>query len=470
MKKDLFKLVAVGFVFCSLGAQAQTITYQLDRTIGLGTVSGFIETNGTIGPLDPTDIVSWSLEADDGSGEHSPITIGSASGGGLTGAGWDFFSATESELLFDFEKAFDFASANELFADVQFFGDGGAMFESINYGFAASPVDDFGEKENLTHFFPGGIHYVESLRGLVVVIGTTNEPTVYDYQFLDHPGTAGTQVFGINEKGDVVGNGVDGPDANPFVYSINHDTLTLVAEVVPSIDTAVLDISSRGVMVGSVESLDSLTTSGFMRDKDGVFTFFSHPDNTVGAVCRTLPRGVNANGLISGYYRYCDDNIEETVGFIYDPKNETFTDIIPSLLTIAQGINNAGDVVGNATYSHANDPCDSPISNRYGWLRTADGSVTYFQVNGERTDARGIDDHGFIVGAFRDSVSGEFKGFKIKLAGGSSCESVTVAESDLLVFPGQIRTIPEGISNSGIIVGITLDELGLLRGFIATPQ
>lgn len=462
MKKDLLRLVAVGLIFCSLGAQAQTV-YHVDRVVGSGTVSGFIETDGTTGSLSMGNIVSWSFDLFDGS---DTMSISSASPwSGLQGAAWSYLSATSSELSFDF----DGTHADTSVEGITFHGQDDPLTQtySVDYNLLGNIL---GKVEQLVHQFgEDGEHSTAESRTGVVVIGTTKEPTVYDYQFLDHPGTAGTQVFGINEKGDVVGNGVDGPDANPFVYSINHDTLTLVAEAAGYNDTPVLDISSPGVMVGSVESLDSPTTSGFMRDKDGAFTVFSHPENAVGAICRTLPRGVNSNGLVSGYLRYCESG-NGTVGFIYDPKKGTFTDIVPSLFTIAQGINNAGDVVGHATFSNEDDPCGSPVSNRYGWLRIADGSVTYFQVNGERTDARGIDDGGFIVGAFRDSVSGEFKGFKIKLAGGSSCESVTVAESDLLVIPGQIRTIPEGISNSGIIVGITLDELGLLRGFIATPQ
>jgi hypothetical protein len=180
-ENNLLKLLVFGFLFWSLGAQAQTV-YQLDRTVGSGTVIGTIETDGTIGPLTPSNILSWSLEADDASGAHPPIIISSELGGGMTGAGWDYFSATESELLFDFVGAYDFASASGLFADVQFFGDGGAIDESINYGFAASPEGDYGKKENLAHFFPDGFHYVESLRDGVMVVGTTGNGNARESQ------------------------------------------------------------------------------------------------------------------------------------------------------------------------------------------------------------------------------------------------------------------------------------------------
>jgi hypothetical protein len=167
-QNNMIKLATISLLFWSLGAQAQ-IVYQLDRAVGSGTVIGTIETDGTIGPLAPHNILSWSLEADDGAGAHAPITIGSATGGGLTGSGWDFFSATESELLFDFDGAFAVGG----FVDVQFYGDGGEPNVSVNYSLSASPENNYGKKENLAHFFPDGFHYEETFRDGVVVVGTT---------------------------------------------------------------------------------------------------------------------------------------------------------------------------------------------------------------------------------------------------------------------------------------------------------
>lgn len=176
-ENNIMRLALFGLVFWSLGAQAQTV-YHLDRIVGLGTVKGTIETDGTIGPLTPNNIMSWSLEADDGSGVHDPITIGgSTRGEGLTGdgAGWSFFSATESELLFDFDGAFSSGS----FAGVQFYG-GGSGF-SVNYSFAAGA--NFGQKEQLVHFFDdpivGQTHYTESLRTGVMVVGTVGGTNDY---------------------------------------------------------------------------------------------------------------------------------------------------------------------------------------------------------------------------------------------------------------------------------------------------
>ena len=284
----------------------------------------------------------------------------------------------------------------------------------------------------------------------------------YDFQLIDHPGTPNTQVFGINDRGDVVGNGFTNTDTFPFVYELRTGTLTDVAPAAGFANTVVSGITDFGVIVGSVLSLDLSTTSGMIRRKDGTFTFFSHPE----APSFTQARAVNNKGLVSGFR---DISPGFRAGFIYDHKTETFTDVVPGRFTVEHGINSKGEVVGNTIFFSGEDPCGSPDAVDNGWLRAVDGSITYFQVNGEATRARGINDAGSIVGFVNDSASGKTKGFVVKLDG-LPCESLTVAGSDLLEFPGFDNTIPEGITNSGVIVGIVIGADASRHGFIATPR
>jgi hypothetical protein len=225
--------------------------------------------------------------------------------------------------------------------------------------------------------------------------------------------------------------------------------------------TSVSGITDSGVMVGSVLSLEFSTRSGFIRGKDGTYAVFSHPE----APFFTEARAVNNDGLVSGVAA----SIGTTVGFIYDPETDTFTDIVPSILTIAHGINSKGAVVGDARFFNADDPCPGSIDPivRVGWLRAADGSISYFQVNGLPTAARGINDVGSIVGFVMGPV--ESKGFVVKLDG-SPCQSLTVADNDFLEFPGFNHLLPEGITNSGVIVGIVRNEFSFNHGFIATRR
>jgi len=286
----------------------------------------------------------------------------------------------------------------------------------------------------------------------------------YDYQTIDYPGADSTQVFGINDRGDAVGNGFTDPDVFPFVYDTKKGRLTDVPLVAGYDSTAVIGISESGVLVGSVNDTGLGTRSGLILDKKGKPTVFDHPD----AVSLTEARGVNNQGLVTGYRDLASG---ESWGFIYDPKTGSFTDIVPSFFTIAHGINSRGDVVGSALFvDPANGPCPGSLNAFYlGWLRTAEGHVTFFDVNGGNTRARGITDSGTIAGFAADTATGLSSGFVVNLDG-SPCQSITIAADDLLMFPGSSNTVVGGIKNSGEVTGSYIDGSGVFRGFVATPQ
>jgi hypothetical protein len=67
-----------------------------------------------------------------------------------------------------------------------------------------------------------------------------------------------------------------------------------------------------------------------------------------------------------------------------------------------------------------------------------------------------------------DPGSGLTKGFVVDLDG-SQCQDITIADADLLHFPGSILTVVGGIKNSGEVVGTYDDGLTFI-GFIARPQ
>ncbi len=296
----------------------------------------------------------------------------------------------------------------------------------------------------------------------------------YDYESFNYPGSTFDQVFGINNRGDVAGIGFVDPDGIPYVYDTKKGGFTNVTPVAGYDETAVLGISDKGVLVGSVTIFDPNPlldeVSGLIIDKNGASTVFDHPD----AVLFTQARGVNNKGLVTGFRDDANDQFAPENGFIYDPKTETFTDIVPSIFTLAHGINSRGDVVGSAVFDGnfgAPDPCGStdPFVRR-GWLRAEDGSVTYFSVNGGATSARGITDSGMIAGFVNDPGSGLIKGFVVELDG-SQCQSFAIADADLLHFPGSSGTFVGGIKNSGEVVGGYDDATtGLSPGYIARPQ
>ena len=96
--------------------------------------------------------------------------------------------------------------------------------------------------------------------------------------------------------------------------------------------------------------------------------------------------------------------------------------------------------------------------------------MTFFRVNGQDTDARGINDSDLVAGVVIDPVTEEEKGFTLRL-GADACESPTIPDARLLDFPGYDVTVPEGINNAGVLVGVVynLDDF-IFHGFIATPE
>lgn len=300
-----------------------------------------------------------------------------------------------------------------------------------------------------------------------LLIGPLVAEAQYDYEQIGYPGQAQSSAWGINDNGDAVAQGFDPADSIPFVYSAMDGTITDVAPAPGYLSTSLLGINDAGVMAGSVVSLDGITQSGVIRSKDGEYTVFDHPD----ALSDTSARGINNKGLVSGTRD--GEDVEFLAGFIYDSKTGTFTDIDtgPSFLTIAHGINSKGVVVGDSRYLAENDPCGSGATGivRYGWLRKRDGSILYFQLNGQRTNARGINDAGFITGNTLDPFVGDVKGFVIK-APKTNCESISVDTADLLQIPGAVFMFPEGLTNSGDVVGQFFDASGAQHGFIAVEQ
>lgn len=296
---------------------------------------------------------------------------------------------------------------------------------------------------------------------------------VYEYQIIDYPGAEATQVWGINDHGIAVGNGFD-LDVYPFVYDINKGTFTDVANVAGYDATAFIGISDSGRLAGSVYLGD--TEFGLIRNVQGTDAVFSHP-----YAANTEARGVNNQGLVSGIRDSVENPGLPTVGFLYDPKDDSFTDFAESVFTIVHGMNSQGEVVGSSIFFEGDpqDPCPeifvATSVREYGWLRAADGSLTHFTVNGQRTSARGINDRGQIAGSFLEFSGGTVfeKGFVIDLEG-SGCQALTVAAEDLLEFPGYDLTIPEGITNSGDIVGVVIEENVdpplPPHGFVARPR
>lgn len=281
----------------------------------------------------------------------------------------------------------------------------------------------------------------------------------YTFALIDYPGSSSTDVFGINDRGAVVGSGLGDLHAQ-FVYRWRDASFREVPPVSADVTSDPAGINDARVIVGSTRNPDG-TQSAYIRQPDGTYTVFNHPD----AVFYTNARGINDHGLVTGFHDTADGTY---FGFIYNPATGAFLDIVPSLFTIAHGINSSNEVVGSVNV--AEPPCPGTQADIYGWLRASNGFVTFFLVNGHATQARGINDAGYIAGTVYGD-DGRQRGFITRLNGTTHCESVSIPASRLIEFPGNDATILEGISNGGGVVGITESFADRVdHGFIATPN
>jgi hypothetical protein len=82
------------------GAAAAPITYKVNQVIGLGSVVGTIQTNGTVGSLAGTDVLGFDLVV---SGPGASVELTQADSV-VVGQGSNF-SATASNLFFDYSGA-----------------------------------------------------------------------------------------------------------------------------------------------------------------------------------------------------------------------------------------------------------------------------------------------------------------------------------------------------------------------------
>jgi probable HAF family extracellular repeat protein len=266
----------------------------------------------------------------------------------------------------------------------------------------------------------------------------------YSFTTFDVPNATATAVNG-NSTNAIAGEFDDAKGAHGFVLRNGVFTTIDVPDALdPGVSgTFVNGINAPGLLVGTY-SVGSTFHAFFYNN--GNFIKLD-PANV-----RSQGGFINAKGQVVGTYR---DSGQYRHGFIW--LNGNFTtfnvpgDAIP-LGTVAFGINDIGDVVGN--YVSASD------GNRHGFLRRSNGVFTTFDVRGAVvTNAEGINNAGTIVGSYIDEKD-LFHGFVLK--NGIFTNPVDAPNSS-----GDTEI--NSINAKGQIVGLYFDSDGVEHGFIGTP-
>ncbi|MBL8516084.1 MAG: hypothetical protein JNM76_03850 [Betaproteobacteria bacterium] len=285
----------------------------------------------------------------------------------------------------------------------------------------------------------------------------------YTFTTFSLPGTDGMQGWGINSALRVPGNAYGGaaPPPDSLVFDYATGTLTPVPSPGGGLTALLIGINNAGQLTGSYT--DGSGVKGVVLTGSFYDTFF-YPGGT-----KTYGRALNNTGLVTGYAETGMTPMA-SVGFIHTPAAGTYTTIAPtgSTFTIAQGVNDAGVVVGSSVMAPDAVYAGSP-AGQYGWVRQPSGTLTFFRVNGLPSRARGINSAGEIVGWVTDSATLELKSFKVTVPGLAPYETITVAPADYLVAPGAAQTIAEGINDAGFVSGSVYYPDGSSVGFVAAP-
>jgi probable HAF family extracellular repeat protein len=215
------------------------------------------------------------------------------------------------------------------------------------------------------------------------------------------------------------------------------------------------NVNINGLIVG-VDTIGS-TQQGFVYNPaTGATTFIGPPGSTDSQAV-----GINNNGQIVGVYTTTAGEF----GFLYNPGTGTYTTInVPGSLqyppvtqilldggTVASGINNSGEIVGDWTNSSGQVGAFTYSAGTYDTSTIADNSegLSY-------TDLYGINDSGLISGFTVNVASGNVRTYNSFLYDGTFTQ---------ISFPGASSTVIQGLNDSGVAVGF-YTENGVTSGFI----
>ncbi len=263
------------------------------------------------------------------------------------------------------------------------------------------------------------------------------------------------QLLGINSHNVIAGyfgSGAKGHPNKGYLLDPPYGQGNYVNENFPgSAQTQVTGIDNKGNTSGFWVTKGG-TNRGFV-EWNGVSESFTDPKTPHVKASVNQLLGVNDNGVAVGFYNDAKGNSH---AYEVNQATRVFTSIkIPGdVSTTATGINNNGDIAGFGT-----DKAGDTTS----WL-LRDGHLTTYQFpNGSDTQAFGVNDHDEIVGSYLDQ-GGVMHGFTLKSPLGPVSHWQRIDDPN-----GVGSTLVNGLNDAGDLVGFYTDSAGNTDGMLATP-
>jgi hypothetical protein len=296
--------------------------------------------------------------------------------------------------------------------------------------------------------------------GASTVAAHRTAATTYTFTTLDNQADPTfNQLLGINSHNKIAGYFGAGTPGHPnkgYTIVPPYGQGNYTSENFPgSAQTQVTGLNNKNDTVGFWVTAKG-TNRGFV-EWNGVFASYTDPKTpkVTGAVNQLL--GINNAGIAVGFYQDAKGNSH---AYEVNQATRKFTAIkVPGATsTLATGINNNGDVVGVYTVGTG----ASAVTSSF--LYTPSHHLTAYQFpGGSDTQALGINDKDQIVGSYVDG-GGVGHGFVLSKPLGPVSHWQSIDDPN-----GVGSTVVNGINNAGDLVGFYTDAAGNTDGMLATP-
>ena len=286
----------------------------------------------------------------------------------------------------------------------------------------------------------------------------------FTFVSFDYPGALSTTLYGINNRGDVVGS-YENP-ANYFHGFVYRDGKFNSIDGPGAAFTEIRGIDEVGNIVGTFITLDAVLANapgggfqGLYQKNGGALTTLNIPGHL-----NTIFQRIKHSGLIYGCYH--DEGFDNT-------PQESMHGIITHAATLPQGafdampdgttMNVGGDAKGTR---FAGQWYDFAVSRHRGYLIENGRRLDFDAPGSNLTMAWDMDAAGDVVGMWGDpdghpdpeaTSTGAYHGFLRDFQGNFTS----------LDFPASIDTKAYGINNLGYVVGSYRDAGGNGHGFVA---
>jgi uncharacterized membrane protein len=270
----------------------------------------------------------------------------------------------------------------------------------FNYVFQALdfPTDVFTQLFGINDSGEIAGYHGSGLTGHPNVGFTVNLDAPTKFTIEDFPGAAQTQVIGIDKLGDTDGFYVDAKGANHGFAKINgafDGPLDFPSTTsVPPVNQ-LLGLNSQEQLVGFYND-NAGNSHGYLLDLNSMYQVFTVPGTAGPGAISTTVTGVNENGQLTGFYT---DNANAVHGFFLTQGKFTKLNFPSATATQAFGLNNNGQVVGSYTDS-------SGMIHGFIWSVSGGYQGPIDDPSGVgSTLINGINDGGLIVGFYGQCVS-----------------------------------------------------------------